>query len=142
MERHLSITNRTRATVVCRQVRIADTFATRLFGLVGKDQLEPGTGLLLQPSTGAHTWGMKFAIDIVTLDKDRQVVGFWENVGPWRMRGLDSRTRSVLELPVGQIALAKIAVGDELAFEVNQPHTERRQNVRPVAFDRRAAVLA
>jgi hypothetical protein len=119
MQRHVSVTNRTKSTVVCSQVRIADTFATRLFGLLGKASLEPDTGLLLQPSTGFHTWGMKFAIDVVTLDQDCLVIGIWENIGPWRMRGLDARTRSVLELPAGQIAESKIAVGDELALMAN-----------------------
>jgi uncharacterized membrane protein (UPF0127 family) len=121
MKQQMSVTNETKATVVCQQVKIADTFAARLIGLLGKDQLEPGTGLLLQPSTGFHTWGMKFSIDVVTLDQNRQVIGLWENIGPWRMRGLSSRTRSVLELPAGQIARAKITVGDELALTVSRP---------------------
>jgi uncharacterized protein len=130
MQRDVSVTNRTKATVVCRKGRIADTFATRLFGLLGKASLEPDSGLLLQPSTGFHTWGMKFAIDVVTLDQDCLVIGTWENIGPWRMRGLDARTRSVLELPAGQIALSKIAVGDELLLMVHhaQPAYARASN--------------
>jgi uncharacterized membrane protein (UPF0127 family) len=123
MQRHVSVTNRTKSTVVCSQVQIADTFATRLFGLLGKASLEPDTGLLLLPSTGFHTWGMKFAIDVVTLDQDCLVIAIWENIGPWRMRGLHSRTRSVLELPAGQVARSKIAVGDELALMLNHPQT-------------------
>jgi uncharacterized membrane protein (UPF0127 family) len=131
MKTQVTVTNRTKATVVCRQVRIADTFATRLLGLLGKASLEPDTGLLLQPSTGFHTWGMKFAIDVVTLDQDGLVIGIWEKIGPWRMRGLDSRTRSVLELPAGQIAESKIAVGDELAMMVNHAvPASARQNER------------
>jgi uncharacterized membrane protein (UPF0127 family) len=119
----VSITNQTRDTLVCREAGVADTFATRLFGLLGRDTLEPGTGLLLQPSTGAHTWGMKFDIDIVTLDEENRVVGLWENVRPWKMRGLSARTRSVLELPAGQIAKANIAVGDELSVtDARLPH--------------------
>jgi len=133
MKNHVSVTNQTKATVVCRQVRIADTFATRLFGLLGKKLLEPDTGLLLQPSTGFHTWGMKFAIDVVTLDQERKVVGTWENVGPWRMRGLDSRTRSVLELPAGQIAQSKTMVGDELALMVIRALPEVARHAEPLA---------
>jgi uncharacterized protein len=120
----VSIANQTRATIVCREAGVADTFATRLLGLLGRELLEPGTGLLLQPSTGTHTWGMKFAIDIVTLDGDHRVVGLFENVRPWRMRGLSSRTRAVLELPAGQIANAKISIGDELSV-INQPLPHR-----------------
>ena len=125
MTKHsVSIANRTRATIVCREAGIADTFASRLFGLLGQDTLEPGTGLLLQPSTGVHTWGMKFNIDIVTLDEEHRVIGLFENVGPWRLRGLDSRTRAVLELPAGQIANAHIGLGDELSV-TNDPLPHR-----------------
>jgi len=128
----VSIANRTRATLVCRQAAIADTFATRLFGLLGRDRLEPGTGLLLQPSTGVHTWGMRFAIDIVTLDRQRRVVGLWESVEPWRMRGLSARTRSVLELPAGQIARAQISLGDELVL-TDQPLAQVAREAGPLA---------
>jgi uncharacterized protein len=132
MQRHVSITNRTKSTVVCRQVRIADTFAKRLLGLLGKESLEPDTGLLLQPSTGFHTWGMKFAIDVVTLDQDSQVIALWERIGPWRMCGLDSRTRSVLELPAGQIVQSKIEVGDELTLMMNRTLPEIAQHSRQI----------
>jgi uncharacterized protein len=116
----VAIANRTRATMVCRHAEVADTFATRLIGLLGRGSLEPGAGLLLEPANGTHTWGMKFALDIVTLDQGRCVVGLWENVRPWRVCGLDARTRSVLMLPVGQIARAKISPGDQLAL-THQP---------------------
>ena len=110
----VSIRNQTKATVVCQQARLADTFFTRLIGLLGKRQLSPGAGLLLQPSSGVHTWGMAFPIDIVALDRGYKVVGVWKNVGPCRVRGLSIKTRRVLELPAGQVDQAQIAVGDEL----------------------------
>ena len=110
----VSIRNQTKATVVCQQARLADTFFTRLIGLLGKRQLSPGTGLLIQPSAGVHTWGMAFPIDIVALGRGYKVVGVWKNVGPWRVRGLSFKTRCVLELPSGQIDQAQITVGDEL----------------------------
>ena len=112
----ISIHNQTRATVVCHQVRIADTFLSRLVGLLGKRTLTPGTGLLIQPSSGVHTWGMAFPIDIVALGRSYEVVGAWQSVGPWRIRGLSLKTRHVLELPPGQIERAQITVGDELCL--------------------------
>jgi uncharacterized protein len=137
MKQHLSVTNQTKATLVCHQVQIADTFATRLFGLMGKNRLEPGTGLLLMPTTGFHTWGLTFPIDVVTLDEDQQVIAVWENLGPWKMHGLDARTRSVLELEAGQISRSKITVGDELTLMVGR--RERRATPR-LGIERRAAL--
>ena len=113
---HISISNKTRSTMVCRKGRIANTFLTRLFGLLGSRKLDPDAGLLIQPCSGVHTFGMKFAIDIVALDREYRVVGVWSDIGPWRIRGLSRRTRRVLELPSGQIERAMISVGDELAL--------------------------
>jgi len=89
----------------------------RLVGLLGKKQLEPETGLLIKPSSGVHTFGMRFPIDIVSLDRNNRVIGVWENIGPWRIRGLGLRTRSVLELPSGRIRECLIEAGDELAVK-------------------------
>jgi uncharacterized membrane protein (UPF0127 family) len=139
LKKLVSIVNQTTSAVVCQQAGVADTFASRLIGLLGKRGLPCGGGLLIQPSTGVHTWGMSFAIDIVTLDAQRRVVGLWSNVGPWRMRGLSARTRSVLELPAGQIALTRIAIGDRLALvdsaapKQQAPARERQTALRETA---------
>ena len=112
----LDITNVTRATSVCSDGRLADTFRTRLFGLLFTRSLEADSGLLIRPSSGVHTFGMSFPIDIVALDRHARVVGVWEAVGPWRIRGLGRGTRSVLELRSGSARQAGIAVGDQLAI--------------------------
>lgn len=89
----------------------------RLMGLLGMKQLAPETGLLIKPSSGVHTFGMRFPIDIVSLDRNNRVLGVWENIGPWKIRGLSLRTRSVLELPSGRIKECLIEAGDELVVE-------------------------
>jgi len=112
--KHITILNITKTTIVCREGRLADTFLTRLFGLLGKKEMNPGEGLLIKPSSGVHTFGMSFPIDIVALDRMYRVIGAWTHIGPWRIRGLSWKTRSVLELPTGQIERSKIVIGDEL----------------------------
>ncbi len=103
--------------VVCAQGKLANTFRTRLFGLLGRKGLDAGSGLLIQPSSGVHTFGMSFPIDIVALDSNRRVIGIFENIGAWTIRGLSFKTRSVLELPAGRIRECSIAPGDELTVE-------------------------
>ena len=112
--KHITILNITKTTIVCREGRLANTFLTRLFGLLGKKEMNPGEGLLIKPSSGVHTFGMSFPIDIVALDRMYCVVGVWTHIGPWRIRGLSWKTRFVLELPTGQIERSKIVIGDEL----------------------------
>ena len=112
----LTMLNTTKATVVCERVSMADTFRTRLFGLLGRNGLPAGTGLLIEPSSGVHTFAMSFPIDIIALDRKNTVVGAWDSVGPWRICGLARRTRRVLELPSGQIARTLVSVGDQLVL--------------------------
>lgn len=112
----IEIRNETRDSVVCSSGRIANTFMLRLFGLLGKKGLGEQDGLLITPSSGVHTFGMAFAIDIVSLDRHNRVIGLWEKIGPCKVRGLSRRTHGVLELPPGRIARCGLSVGDELAF--------------------------
>ena len=86
----------------------------RLFGLLGRPRLGPEEGLLIRPSSGVHTWGMSFPIDIAAIGIEDRVVGLWRSVGPWRLRGVSLKTRSVLELDPGAIDRSRTAVGDQL----------------------------
>jgi uncharacterized membrane protein (UPF0127 family) len=110
------ITNETRGTLVCDRARIADSFLTRLVGLLGRRFLDPGEGLLITPSSGVHTFGMAFPIDIVALDSRMRINRIREKTGPWRIGGLSLRTKSVLELPAGQSSRARIEIGDQLSI--------------------------
>ena len=111
------ITDGSNGSIVCTQGVLANTFRTRLFGLLGRKCLVRGAGLLIKPSSGVHTFGMAFPIDIVSLDRNHRVIGVFENIGAGTVRGLGLRTRSVLELPAGRIRECGIETGDELIFE-------------------------
>ena len=117
--RSFVIKDRTNGNVICTEGKLADTAMTRLFGLLGRRGLDRGAGLWIKPSSGVHTFGMAFAIDIVSLDKEQRVIGLFESIGPWTVRGLSLKTRSVLELPAGRIRECGIAPGDQLALEAS-----------------------
>lgn len=119
MQHSLVVTNQTRNTVLCPRTRVADTTLTRLFGLLGKPPLAATDGLLIRPSSGVHTWGMAFPIDIVALDRGDCVLGLWRATGPWRVCGLSLKTRSVLELAPGAIDRSATSLGDRLRLEVS-----------------------
>ncbi len=110
----LLVRNQTQNTVLCPRAVLADTTLTRLFGLLGQLPLSPADGLLIKPSSGVHTWGMTFPIDIVALGRNDCVVGLWRAIGPWRICGLSFRTRSILELAPGAIDRSGTLIGDQL----------------------------
>jgi hypothetical protein len=115
-----TVINQSRATVIGKKIAVADTFWTRLRGLLGRRGLDEGAGLLISPSQAVHTFAMRFAIDVVYLDAGMRVRGMWQGLRPWRMTPIEWKTRSVLELPVGGIARAGIQMGDRLEMVANK----------------------
>jgi uncharacterized membrane protein (UPF0127 family) len=101
-------------TVVCERCEIADRPLARMRGLLGRDGLEPGGGMLLTPESSVHMLFMRFAIDVVFLDRDHKVVGVRHDLRPWRAAGARGAYAS-LELPAG--AAADIEEGDQLVIQ-------------------------
>lgn len=119
--RKITIVNRSRNTVVGERIEVADTFLSRLVGLLGRSRLLPGYGLLIRPSSGVHTFGMRFPIDVVALDRQLRVLAVWQNLRPWRTTAVKWKTHCVLELAGGHLKTCPIEAGDqlEIASEVN-----------------------
>jgi uncharacterized protein len=112
----VAVLNTTRSTVLGEQITVAGTSLRRLVGLLGKRGLEPGTGLLIIPSQAIHTVAMRFAIDVVFVDRNWQVIHLCPAMVPFRMTGIHWKARCVLELPAGVIAETSTVVGDQLSF--------------------------
>jgi uncharacterized membrane protein (UPF0127 family) len=110
----VTVQNKTRDSIVGTRIAIADTFLTRLVGLLGRKYLDADAGLLIQPSSGVHTFGMRFPIDVVALDGQRRVHAVWPHLRPWRLSGVSWKIHSILELPPGTIQQRTIQVGDRL----------------------------
>src|SRR5271169_1962282 len=106
----VAVLNTTRNTVLGEQIAVAGTSLRRLVGLLGKRGLEPGTGLLIIPSQAIHTVAMRFAIDVVFVDRDWRVIHLRHTMPPFRMTGLHWKARCVLELPTGVIEQTSTAI--------------------------------
>ena len=112
--RVVTVTNLTRETVIGSQIEIADTSLSRMIGLLRKRGLNAGEGLWIKPSSGVHTVGMKFTIDVIGLDKDLRVVKLWPQLVPFRLTSVSLKVSSVIELGGGQIAECGVQLGDLL----------------------------
>lgn len=110
------VRNRTRGTVLATAVEVAATSRQRRTGLLKHDSLEPGRGLWIVPSEGIHTFGMRFSIDVIFLDRRKRVVKLRPQMAPGRI-SVCLWAHSVLELPAGAIAATGTRLGDELEFE-------------------------
>ena len=112
----LVIRNLTKQTVVADRAILANTSATRRTGLLKHDSLQDGEGLLIVPCEGVHTFGMKFPIDVIYLNKKHVVLKIKPEM-PKRRMSICLRAHSVLELPAGMAARTGTAVGDQLEVE-------------------------
>jgi len=108
--------NQRTGEIVARQVEIAQTRSARRRGLLGRDCLEASSALLLSPCNAVHTAFMRFAIDVVFVDRDGCVVRIVRNLTPWRIAGA-WRARRVIELAAGELATRDVRVGDRLYLE-------------------------
>ena len=109
-------TNATRGTVVGRCIRVAETGLTRIVGLLGERELQPGDGLLIVPSQGVHTLRMQFPIDIAVLDNEWRVIAIKRDMRPFRMTRVFWKAAAVLELPSGMLESTSTLVGDAMEF--------------------------
>ena len=94
-------------------VELAGTSAARTRGLLGRDGLAAGCGLLIAPCQGVHTFGMRFPLDVVGVTRDGAVVTLRGHV-PRRRIVLALRAFAVLELAAGACQGANLQVGDRL----------------------------
>jgi len=110
-----------RTGTVVASAELADRSADRRRGLLGRDGLPPGRGLLLRPCGSVHTFGMRFPIDVVFLDRGGRVLRVVERMGPRRLAWGGWRAWQTLELPAGTMSQAGVAAGDRLLADAGHP---------------------
>ena len=117
-DERMCVLNRTRERFVATNVDVADSYFRRLVGLLGKTRkwARAGRGLWIIPSHGIHTIGMLFPIDLIFLDREKNVVHLEEHVRPFRISRVSLKSYSVLELPAHTVFRTGTRVGDQLEF--------------------------
>lgn len=116
------VTNKTRDTVLATRLTLAGTPQTRGKGLLGRDSLMLGEGLWIVPCQAIHMFFMRFAIDLVYIDRRKRVRKVRSKVAPWRISACLT-AHSVLELPVGTVRQTGTRRGDllEITSEQEKP---------------------
>ena len=100
--------------VVVPELEVAVESSTRKKGLLGRDGLADGCGLVIAPTNAVHTFFMGFPIDILFVTKAGEVVKVRHAVPAWRMTAA-FRGYAVIELAAGGAARAGLQVGDRVA---------------------------
>jgi uncharacterized membrane protein (UPF0127 family) len=114
--REVFVYNKSKETFLSFRVRVADSFLSRMIGLLGKRSLKPDGGVWIAPANSIHTVGMLFSFDLVMIDKDFRVVNVKEMVRPFRIVLPKLRAESVLELPAHTELRSRSEIGDQLTI--------------------------
>lgn len=101
--------NKTQKQLLVGNARFADTFKSRLIGLMGQT-LAVNEGLIIRPCNSIHTFWMKIPIDVIFVNKDNVVLKVISNLNPWKMSPIVKNSAYVVEALPG--TFDSVNVGD------------------------------
>ena len=115
--RYLRAANPARGSVLGTRIALADRWWLRLRGLLGKEALPAGEGLVLRPCRAVHMRGMAFPLDVAFLDRSGAVVAAYHSIPPGARTRWHKAARDALELPAGTLAASGTALGDTIVLD-------------------------
>ena len=107
------ITNLSKNTVLAQHIMIADSFWRRLKGLLGTQSLLIESGLIIRPCSSVHTFGMRYVIDVLFMNRNHGVCKAVSSMAPGKVAWC-SAAFYVIELPEGTIEKTKTTIGDKI----------------------------
>ena len=109
--------NVSRDSLLGDQIRVANTHWTRLRGMLGRPEPQPGEGLLLDPCQSVHMYWMSYALDVAFLAEDGTVVAVYSELQPSRLSGRHKDAVRALELRAGMLEQSGTQVGDRIELK-------------------------
>jgi len=109
----IALVNQRTGAPIATSVERAMTRATRKRGLLGRDGMPAGSALMIEPCPAVHTAFMRFAIDIVFVDRQGYAIKVVRNLGAWRI-AVSPRAYAVIEMPAGALDRVDLRLGDRL----------------------------
>ncbi len=103
--------------VLADKVKVANTFLTRLVGLLNRSSLDKGEALILDPSNAIHTLFMRFPIDVLFLDKNNRIIGLIHALQPFRLSPAFYKSVLTIEFPENALKVSQTHLGDIIKIE-------------------------
>ncbi|KJS10621.1 MAG: hypothetical protein JL56_12300 [Desulfotomaculum sp. BICA1-6] len=97
------LVNKSTGSVIADQVEVAESFARRLRGLMGRGSFPEGSALVLEPCRQVHTFFMRFPIDVIFVNGRGAVLHVMTDVPPRRISPYVRGAQKVVELPAGTL---------------------------------------
>lgn len=112
----MEIINKSKETLLAKDAVIANTPFKRIKGLLGKKEFKEGQALILKPCNSIHTFFLRFAIDVIFVDKENKVIEAISCLKPFRLTRVYWWSALAIELPAGIILSSHTQAGDLLSI--------------------------
>lgn len=112
----VSVVQADSGVLVASSAVVADSFLSRLRGLLARPPMSEGQGLLLLECGSVHTAGMGYSIDVAFLDAEGRVVRSIGELEPWRVGLGGAEAVHALELPAGRLRETGTVPGVRLSW--------------------------
>ncbi len=113
----MKIINQTKNTILAENAVMAQTPLARMKGLLARKELKQGEALILKPCNSIHMFFMRFAIDVIFVDKNNKVVHAVISIKPFRISNIYWRSVLAIELPTGTVQSSLTSQGDTILLE-------------------------
>ena len=100
--------------LILSRVKVDGNYWQRLCGLMFYRDFPGIDGLLLFPCNFVHMLGMRFPLDIIYLNRNKEILYTVDVLVPFKIGPLVADAYYVLEMPAGVVAAKKIKLGTVL----------------------------
>jgi uncharacterized protein len=105
------LVNLSNGRIIAKQVKEANSFWQRFRGLMFTRTFPSGGALYIKPCRSIHTFFMNYAIDVMYLDANFQIVGLDIAVPPGKVGKSYKDAKSVVELPANKVLETETKIG-------------------------------
>jgi uncharacterized membrane protein (UPF0127 family) len=110
-----TLVNARTGQVIASQPTAAVDSASRRTGLLKHESMPEGFALIIAPCNAVHTFGMRFAIDLLFVARNGTVLKVCHAV-PRRRIAVSWRAFATIELAAGTLTLSPAEAGDSVAL--------------------------
>ena len=103
--------------IISKDLKLADTFLTRLKGLMFSKELLPEEGLIIDPCNSIHMCFMNYPLDVIFVNEQSEICALVKNIKPWRISKLYPSAKYVIELPAGTISTKNIQINQKILLK-------------------------
>lgn len=104
--------------IITENAEIADSFFSRFRGLMFRKSINDDYALYITPCNQIHMLNMRFAIDVIYLTENGEVIKTDVNVQPGKICKTVKNAKSVIELKSFSSEKLGICVGDTIKINV------------------------